>query len=59
LISEIVTTGHAAGTVGVMTTGFVGVGGGEGASVFVHANTNRTLEIKITLFMYISINQYL
>jgi hypothetical protein len=34
-----------------MTTGFVGVGGGEGASVLVQAKTNRTPKARIPLFI--------
>jgi hypothetical protein len=51
LISEIEIIGQAEGIVGVITTGIVGVGVGEGASVLLQAKQNRIPKIKITLFI--------
>ncbi len=51
LIAEIETTGHAAGTVGVMTKGFVGVGGVRVDSVLVHAKQNIKHKTKNILFV--------
>jgi hypothetical protein len=50
-ISEIETKVHGAVTVGVVTTGFVGVGGVAGVSVLLHAKTNKIPKANKILFM--------